>query len=100
MRRRATGEQRLRGVEDVRADDADAVGLQAAHGAERLLDERQLHDDLVGELRELRAVTIRARCVERVDRGEDRVREPGGRARARCARRLGVRVVGEQARAT
>ena len=86
----ARGEQRLRRVEHVRRRDADAVGLQPPHGAERLLDERELDDDLVGDLRELLAVAIRARWRRWSGRREDgTVHEAAqlGEVRARRRRR-------------
>ena len=68
----ASGEQALRAVEDLRGRHANAVGLQTAHRAERLLHQWQLHDDLIGELGELLTLPVRARGIDDVHGGEDR----------------------------
>jgi hypothetical protein len=89
------GEERLRGVEYLRGRHAHAVGLQSTHGAQRLFDEGQLHDDLVGDLRKLLPVSVRVRRIDGVNRSEDGPMHEAaqfGEVRAH----LGVRIVGEQ----
>ena len=52
------GEQRLRGGEDERRRDANAVGREARDRAQTILEHRHLDDDVVGDLRQLFSVAI------------------------------------------
>src|SRR4051812_26901067 len=71
-RARLRGEQRLRGVEDEQTGNANAIIRQPPHSDDSVLDERDLHDDLVRYPRELLAVLIHVLAVDRVRRDVDR----------------------------
>jgi hypothetical protein len=69
-RARLAREQRLRGVERERRRDAYALAGEAADRHHRVVHERHLDDDAVGDLRELAAVAV---DVVRIHRRDARV---------------------------
>jgi hypothetical protein len=71
-RARLRSEQRLRCVEDQKARDAYAIVRQPAHGTDRILDERHLNDDLIGQPGEIFAVAIYVFTIDRVHCDVDR----------------------------
>ena len=86
---RARRKQRLRRGEHERRRNAYTLGRQSMNGFDDVLDERNLDDDLVGELRELPRVAICLRCGERMHRDETGPSAVRQRSK-RCSRSLSM----------
>jgi hypothetical protein len=70
--RRLGGEQRLRGAEDERGRHPHALAREPPDRGHRVVDERHLHHEVVGDARELAAVAVHVGRVDRGDAGVDR----------------------------
>src|SRR4051812_48188210 len=67
-RARLGGQQSLSCGEYEQARDSNAIARQSSHGADGVLDQGYLDDDLIGEARELTSILIHVLAVDRVDR--------------------------------